>query len=141
MAFRIDIPWEQPHDLAADLCPFQACFEINSESGDYEPDRGMLELWEKYQSRHTEHVKKFAKRLVALYRGVTWSPGMPYSPDLPKREILKLTKRATVIVYSNEFKGEKYNSLQVRFQLGWDEEHHYALTFDDETETFGSWED
>ena len=135
----MDIPWEQ--GLATDLCPFHVRFRIDSPSADYDPDEPMFELWEKYRRRHTEHVKEFTQRLVDLYRGVTWLPGMPYSADRPKREILKLTKRATVIVYRTEFQGEKHFSLQVRFELEWDDEHGYALPFDDETETFGEWED
>jgi hypothetical protein len=110
-----DIPWEQ--GLATDLCPFQVRFRIDSQSGDYDADEPMFELWEKYRRSHTEHVKEFAKRLVALYRGVTWLPGMAFSADRPKMEILKLTKRGTIIVYRTELQGQKYYSLEARFQL------------------------
>lgn len=72
MPFRIDIPWEQPPERTADLRPFQARFEIDSESGNDDADEEMYELWENYRRRYTEHVKEFARRLVALYRGVTW---------------------------------------------------------------------
>ena len=66
---------------------------------------------------------------------------MPYSDDRPKMEILKLTKRATIIVYRTELQGEKYYSLEVRFELEWDDDHGYALPFDEEAETFGAWQD
>ena len=134
-----DIPWED--GLATDLCPFRARFRIDSPSGEDDPDERMSELWEKYRRRHAEHVKEFAKRLVALYRGVTWLPGMPYSADWPKRDILELTKRATIIVCRTELQGEKYYSLEVRFKLEWDDEHGYGLPFDEKTESFGSWQD
>jgi hypothetical protein len=116
-------------------------FRIDSPSGDHDADGPMFDLWEKYRRRHTEHVKEFAKRLIALYRGVTWLPGMPFSADRSKKEILKLTKRATIMVYRTEFQGKKYYSLEARFELGWDDEHRYALPFDEETETFGPWQD
>jgi hypothetical protein len=137
MAFRIDIPWEQPQELASAFCPFHAQFEIDSRT-DFSPDERMFALWEKYRHRHTEHVKELANRLVALYRGVA-SDGQ--LEDLPKKEILKLTERATVVVYRNEFEGETYYSLHVQFELEWDDEHGYTLPFDEGTETFGAWED
>ncbi len=140
MAFRIDIPWEPPREPALDI-PFQVHFEIDSESGDYDADEPMYELWEKYRLRHVEHVKEFATRLVALFRGVTWLPGDPYSADLPKMDILKLTKRATIIVQRTECEDEKLYALEVRFELEWDDEHGYALPFDEETETFGDWQE
>jgi hypothetical protein len=141
MAFRIDIPWEQPPEPTAALCPFQAHFEIESMSGDFDADEELHALWERYRLRHPEHLKEFARRLVALYRGVAWSPGMPYSADLPRKEILELTKKATVVVYRTEFGGEKNYWLRVEFELEWDDEHAYALPFDEDTETFGDWED
>lgn len=134
MAFRIGIPWQPPPNGVLDI-PFHAQFEIDSQSGDFDSDEEMCELWEQYRRRHAEHVKEFAKRLVALYRGVT------VSADLPNAEILKLTKRATIIVYRNEFDGEKDYSLRVQFQLAWDDEHGYSLEFDENTQTFGSWQD
>jgi hypothetical protein len=45
------------------------------------------------------------------------------------------------MVYRTEFQGKKYYSLEARFELGWDDEHRYALPFDEETETFGPWQD
>lgn len=136
MAFRIDIPWQQ--SPATTFCPFHAQYEIDSQVGDFDPDARMLALWEKYRHKHAEHVLELAKRLVALYRGLA-SDGQ--LDELPKQEILKLTKCATVVVYRNEFEGEKYYSVHVRFELAWDDEHGYALPFDDETESFGAWED
>ena len=139
MAYHIDIPWEPPRGLAMDV-PFLVRFEIVSESGDYEPDERMYQLWAKYRRHHAEHVKEFAERLVDLYRGTTCLPG-DYSDDLPKREILKLTKGATIIVNRTESQGEQLYSLEVRFELEWDDEHGYALPFDEDTETFGAWQD
>jgi hypothetical protein len=138
---NLDIVWEQPRGLATDLAPFLLRFHIESESGDYDPDGRMFELWEKYRRKHTAHIEEFEKRLVALYRGVTWDPQVHgYSAGLAEREILKLTKRATIVVGRTEFEGEKNDSLEVRFQLGWDEEHAYVLPFDYEAETFDTWQ-
>src|SRR2546430_1019723 len=103
MAYRIDIPWEYPRGLVLDV-PFHVQFEIDSKSGNYDPDNEMHALWERYRPKHAVHVEEFARQLIALYRGVELDQ---FPADLSKSEILKLTKRATIIVYRAEFEGEK----------------------------------
>lgn len=127
------IEWENPPALAALGCRAAVEFEVETETGDRDPDERMLDLWDQFYRHWERHAADLRREMVGVFR-----ENQPhffpvereqYPADLPDDAIMQLV-RATVRVQRLEDDDETLYDLTVSFAAAWDGEHSWDFDYD-----------
>jgi hypothetical protein len=124
-----EIRWANPHGLHA-FRPCELAFVI--EPDNIGPDERTFALWESFKARQAEHFPELQQRLVDLHREVR--------PDLEPGTVPSLVPWMQILIRQEGYGERGTHTLEAHFEMEWDEEHAYWLTYDSATGHFGEWE-